>query len=128
MVVADCDAWPFADQRMQPVAVADFDAYAYPYASFRAFWEQSPKRQRLVLFFTDGERQTIKRNGIWTTPDGEKQARLSLAERRPLYNFYWTRVVEPWFRQIVEGWLVVQMQKYLRRDMLYWGAVIDHND
>src|SRR5438093_1509984 len=46
--VFDCDLWPFPDLEA-PFAVADFDAYADPYTSFRAFWAEAERLDRLVL-------------------------------------------------------------------------------
>ena len=61
IIAADCDGWPFAGHTIAtPFAVADFDAYAYPYASFRAWWESdAPRADRLVVFFTDAQRQSV---------------------------------------------------------------------
>jgi hypothetical protein len=123
--VADCDRWPFAHEEVPPFAVADFDSYIYPYASFRAFWGAAPKASRMALFFTDAQRQAIKRSGILTRPTGDKENGVHLTERRVRYNFYWSRIIEPWFQGAVKGWRIVQVRKYLRRDMVYWGAVVE---
>jgi hypothetical protein len=123
----DCDRWPFNTVETPPFAVADFDAYCHPYASFLAFWREAPKAQRLVLLFTDGHRQGVIRSGVLVRPDGAREECTALDERRRLFNFYWTRVVEPWFRDAITGWRVLRSQKYLRGSMLYWGAVIEQS-
>ena len=122
--VADCDEWPFPDVRRQ-FHMADFDAYAHPYASFRAFWANARKARRLVLVFTDGERQAIVRAGVLRHPDGSKRPLDDLRERRRLFNFYFRKVVLPWFRDYIEPYAIVRRGFYLRGMMLYWGAVIE---
>jgi hypothetical protein len=54
--VADCDVWPFADVNTGPIAVADFDAWAEPWPSFRSFWQNAEKAGRVVLVWTDAHR------------------------------------------------------------------------
>ena len=124
---ADCDSWPFQDLTLPPLAVADFDAYSYPYHAFRAFWEHAPKARRLVLFFTDGQRQAIKRTGHFTDLAGKKQHLTDLSEKRARFNAYWSVWVKPWFEEAIKPYRIVQFQHYLRKDMLYWGAVIERN-
>jgi hypothetical protein len=123
----DCDSWPFQDLTLSPLAIADFDAYSYPYHAFRAFWQHAPKARRLVLFFTDGERQAIKRTGHFTDLVGKKQHITDLSEKRARFNNYWSAWVKPWFEEAIKPYRVVALQHYLRRDMLYWGAVIERN-
>lgn len=122
--VADCDGWPFNEQTTPPFAVADFDAWCYPYDAFRAFWEGASKAKRLALFFTDGERAGI-RTGSWRKPEGQRQSGLTLAERRPVLNFYASKIVQPYLRDYVRPWRVVVMMGYLRKWMYYWGAVVE---
>ena len=123
---ADCDVWPFADLDPPAFAVCDFDAYSHPYASFRAFWESAPKREKLALFFTDGHRQGIIRTKWLITPDGTHRKLDDISERRKAYNFYFRSIVLPWFVQYVEPWKVIKTQSYLRgSSMLYWGAVVE---
>ena len=122
---ADCDVYPFGDVQ-EPFAIADFDSYSYPYAAFRSFWAKAEKSDPFVCFFTDGQRQSVKRTGTYIDPDGAKHTLADLIEKRQTYNFYWAGIVEPWFRQYIKPWDVVASQFYLRGQagMLYWGAAI----
>jgi len=122
---ADCDGWPFADLDIPPFTVCDFDAYADPYASFRAFWHSAPKGSKMVLFFTDGHRQGISRSKRLILPDGTHRQLDDVSERRQTHNFYFRRTVVSWFMNYVAPWEVVKLQHYLRGWMLYWGAVVE---
>jgi hypothetical protein len=122
--VADCDSWPFADLRPARFSVADFDAYAEPYAAFRAFWARAEKHDRLVLFFTDGQRQAMMRVGKWTSPDGMK-LEATTEESRPIFNSYLSKYIWPWFEDFIAPWEIVERFRYLRGWMVYWGAVIE---
>lgn len=125
VVVADCDRWPF-DGVTVPFAVADFDAYAYPYDAFRAWWSNATKADRCVVFFTDGQRQAVKRTDTWHAPDGTRHDTTGdLTAKRVAYNRYWTTYVLPWIEGAAGGYRIVATDKYLRKDMLYWGAVIE---
>ena len=123
----DCDEYPFADVK-EAFAVADFDSYAYPYAAFRTFWAKAEKSDPFVCFFTDGERQAIKRSGAYRHPSGDSTDVSTIVERRKAYNFYWKQIVEPWFQEYVKPWHVLATRFYLRRDMLYWGAVVSREE
>jgi hypothetical protein len=128
IIRADCDCFPFpADIEF---CLADFDAYSEPYPAFRSFWKDGKKADRLTLFFTDGHRQSIVRTGYAHYPDGTKQHVENLNERRGLFNFYWTRVVVPWFQEAIspEWRIVTGPAFYLRHWELYWGAVIERHD
>jgi len=127
ITMADCDHWIFESDRASPLfSVADFDAYSYPYDSFRAFWAEARKTNRLILFFTDGQRQAIIRAGSYREPEGKKAELPSVKERRPVYNFYWIRTVKPWFESFIKPWAIREIKFYLRGGgMLYWGAVIE---
>jgi len=129
VVVADCDRWPFAGLDV-PFAVADFDAYAYPYDAFRAWWENAAKADRCALVFTDGERMAINAPPYKPhMPDGRKVDTAGDPKaRRVLYNAYWAKQVRPWFVGAVDGWHIVTETKYLRGTMLYWGAVIERGE
>jgi hypothetical protein len=120
----DCDSWPFPDLD-ETFAIADFDAYVHPYRSFRAFWAHADRQDRVVLFFTDGQRQGIKRSGVLEHPGGTRRTDLALWERRRYYNAYLERLVWPWFREFIAPWRMQHVFRYLRQDMVYWGAVID---
>lgn len=126
---ADCDGWPFPD--VATVApdvrfqVADFDAYSYPYASFRAFWERAPRSRKVTMFFTDGERQAMMRTGRWRWPDGTEQEEDDLGVRRLYFNAYFSGHVWPWFERYIDPWRVVGKSLYLRGWMLYWGAIVE---
>lgn len=124
--VADCDSWPFPDVDLE-ISVADFDAYAEPYRSFRSFWGNAEKADRLVLFFTDGHKQGLMRTGHWHLPDGSKRYLNGPAEKRPVFHFYFAQHVWPWFVDFIEqdGYHVMDRMRYLRGMMLYWGAVVE---
>lgn len=124
--VADCDGpFPFGGTK-ETFAIADFDAWSYPYHAFRAFWQEAKKASPLVVFFTDGIRQAITRAGSATLPDGSKFESANLAERRKAFNFYWAKVVKPWFVSYISPWRMVAEAHYVRgRSMLYWGAVLE---
>lgn len=134
VIVADCDQWPFAGLHdYNPIAVADFDAYSYPYASFRAFWAEAslaPRvgvslAPRVVLFFTDGQRQSMMRVGSWLDPEGNRRLEEDLRTRQRLFNSYLAGTIWPWFEDFVAPWRVVERFRYLRGWMVYWGAVIE---
>lgn len=122
---ADCDNYPFADVQ-ETFAVADLDSFAFPYAAFRTFWTKAEKTDPFVCFFTDGQRLGIKRSGNFIDPDGAHRNLGTWAERRPIFNFYWKQVIEPWFTEYIKPWHVQATQFYLRGQsgMLYWGAVV----
>jgi hypothetical protein len=122
--VADCDSWPFADLQPPKFSVADFDAYAEPYAAFRSFWGHAPKHDRLVLFFTDGQRQSMMRVGKWTAPDGTR-LEAETEQARPIFNAYLSQYIWPWFEHFIAPWRVVDRFRYLRGWMVYWGAVVE---
>lgn len=124
VVTANCDDWPFPTCEA-PFAVADFDAYAHPYASFRAFWQEAVKTSPLILFFTDGHRQGVIRTGHWITPEGEHRYLELLTDRRLVFNFYLPRYVYPWFECAIAPWRCVRKLGYLRGMQCYWGAVIE---
>lgn len=126
VAVADCDRWPFSGCDVT-FAVADFDAYTYPYASFRSWWTSARRTDRLAVWFTDGQPQAIKRTSVYKAPDGAKVRFAGKAEMRQTYNAYWARVIRPWFAEYVaaDGYAVEHAEKYLRGGtMLYWGAVL----
>lgn len=126
--VADCDGWPFPDKQFEtPFAVADFDAYSMPYHSFRSFWSVAPKADRMVLFFTDGERQTIVRVGSYVNPLGKKIELADLRAQRMAYGSYLNKIVWPWFDGVMEkdGYRILDRWRYLRLWNAYWGAVIE---
>ena len=127
IIVANCDGWPFPKVN-DTFSVADFDSYSDPYASFRAFWKNADRADRLVLFFTDGHRQAIHRLKIYIAFDGSKESHLDTARYRTIYNTYYPRFVKPAFvKHIGPDWGIVKDMMYLRRDMLYWGCVIERN-
>ena len=121
--VADCDRWPFPYQDAV-FTVGDFDAYAYPYDSFRAFWNHANKADEMVLFFTDAQKMAAARSGSIRMPTGERHKFESTNERRKMINFYFKRYLLPWLPEAVAPYEVVTTKKYLRGMMIYWGAVI----
>lgn len=130
VVVADCNGWPFPGVEDR-FALADFDAYIDPYEPFRSFWTNAEKAERVIMFFTDGRRQGAGRTGHWTRPDGVKVYLPSLREIGPggprshVYNKYLQCYVWPWFREYVDPWRVVDIFRYQRHTMIYWGAVVE---
>ncbi len=120
----DCDRWLFSD-RMDQIAIADFDAYAYPYDSFRSFWAQAHKAERLVMFFTDAQRQAIFRTGNFRLPTGERMRLVGKLEKGKYGNFWLKRYCEPWIREAVQPMKVAKTVGYLRDKMLYWGVVCE---
>ena len=125
--VADCDSWPFPEATQSVFRLADFDSYAYPYHSFRAFWAATHKAPRMLLVFTDGNKQTIMRQHRLYLPDGTTTAQQSLTtnEARAAFNFYFGRHVLPWFTEAIIPYRVMDRAFYQRGMMLYWGAVIE---
>ena len=124
IITADCYKFPFKGQKVI-YALADFDSYSYPYDSFRTFWEEAKIGSQCVLFFTDGQRQAIIRTGSYHTPDGNKIKLKKVTEKRAAYNFYFNKIVLPWFKEYIKPWKVIYITKYLRSaSMCYWGAII----
>jgi len=125
IIVADCDQWPFPGEQT-PFAVADFDAYTYPYHSFRAFWCSAKKQDLMVLFFTDTVKQAVKRSGHVHNPDGSTYELPALPSRRrsEVYNSWFSRHIWPWFETYIQPYRVLDRHRYLRQDTVYWGAVI----
>ena len=80
----------------------------------------------MTLFFTDGHKQGIMRTEWAIYPDGHKEHLETVNERRALFNFYFLKVIMPWFTELVKPYKVRQKAFYLRGMMLYWGAVIEH--
>lgn len=126
---ADCDSYPFGDVQ-EAFAVADFDSYAYPYAAFRTFWDKAEKTDPVVMFFTDGQPQGIKRKSISTDPSGNKQRFDDAATRRKAFNFYWPQIILPWFTEYIKPWNVLATKFYIRGNnhMLYWGAIVSREE
>lgn len=123
---ADCDDWPFPEVR-EPFAVADFDAYANPYKSLVAFWENATKARRVVLFGTDGLRYRIKRSRVLSRlPDGEETPAHGQAWRAQ-FNFWWAKHVLPFLTKTISPYRITQAFSYLRGaiGMLYWGVVAE---
>jgi hypothetical protein len=136
--IADCDAWPFVDIDV-PFALADFDAFSAPYASFRSFWKGATKAERLVVIFTDGHRQGLNRTGWFNHPSGEK-IRLGrpggprMGDRDlklPYFNAYLTRYIWPWFDALIAKseaggpFRVLDRWRYQRDMMIYWAMAIE---
>lgn len=128
IVTGDCDVWPFG-QINHPIAIGDFDAYSYPYASFRGAWENPDWCDVAVVLFTDSQRQSVTRMGRWIEPDGTRVdvSDAPLAARRHAYNAWLTRHCRPWLDAVASdaGYTVIKRSGYLRGHMLYWGAVLD---
>jgi len=124
-MVGNCDEWCFSDVDSD-FSICDFDSYAYPYASFRSFWDKANKKDKLLLFFTDGQKQTITRKSLLRPPDGSKTIRIEdPTERRKYHNFYFHRIVLPWFEAYIKPYKITNKAFYLRGFMVYWGAIIE---
>ena len=127
IITANCDTFPF-DKKTATFSVADFDAYSFPYDSFRTFWEKAKIGSQCVVFFTDGQRQAIIRTGHYRTPDGKKQHAKKVTEKREIYNFYFNKTIQPWFEDYIKPWKIIYITKYLRGpNQMYWGAIISKN-
>lgn len=128
VITADCDQWPFYGEKTK-FAVADFDAYTYPYHSFRAFWAMSKKQDLMIVFFTDTVKQAIKRGGHVHHPDGSMTELPALPSRKrsAVYNSWFSKHLWPWFEAYVTPYRVLDRIRYLRQDTVYWGAVIQRD-
>jgi hypothetical protein len=126
VIQADCDDWTFPGLT-DKIAVADFDAYTDPWTSFRSFWREAPKQDRLVLYVTDGLRQGMIRTGSLRKPDGTKQTYADAdMQKIGLFHFYWNQTVLPWFRDfIAPDWRILEQYRYLRKMMVYGGFAIE---
>jgi hypothetical protein len=120
--VANCDVWPFKGCE-ETFVVADFDAYVEPYRSFRAFWKEANKGDRMVLFFTDGRREGMTRTNHWVKPDGSKVT-VTRAEKLVIFNAYMTKHIWPWFEEHIEPYRILDKWRYQRARMMYWGVAI----
>ena len=125
---ADCDRWPFPESP-GPYAVADFDAWSYPYHAFRAFLANALTTDPFVCFFTDGNRQAIKVSKCYTMPDGtrhRKPGRGMRQEFRPedrvRHNHYWAGHVLPYLAAL-PGLRAENTEFYTRKGMTYFGCV-----
>ena len=124
IIKADCDPFPF-NKKTATFTLADFDAYSYPYDSFRNFFRGAKIGSQCILIFTDGQRQAIIHTGHYRMPDGEKHHLKTKTEKREVYNFYYARVIMPWFKEYIKPWKVVWSTKYTRGpNQMYWGAII----
>lgn len=121
---ADCNGWPFPDVD-EPFAIADLDAYANPYPPLRSFWGNAMKASVVVIFGTDGQRQNIKRHKLERILPDDFVSDVEPRVWRSQYNFWWARYVRPWVEQEISPSVIRMHSLYLRKDMLYWGAVID---
>jgi hypothetical protein len=134
VIEADCDSWPFPNVET-PFVLADFDAFSAPYTSFRSFWKEAPKGQRLVCVFTDGHRQGLNRTGWWNHPDGRKirlghegGPRMGDREKKlPIFGSYLSKHIWPWFDMQIEraGYRQLDRFRYQRDMMIYWGFAIE---
>lgn len=124
IVIADCDEFPFIGSKAT-YSLADFDAYSYPYNSFRSFFKGAKIGSQCVLFFTDGTKQAILRTGRYHKPNGAKVRLKTKTEKREAYNFYFNKEVLLWFEEYIKPWTIVYITKYLRGDQCYWGAIIE---
>lgn len=124
------DAETFDDFGDLRYVAADFDAYAYPYETFRNFMDKAQRAARLVLFFTDGELQVIRRRvpAGFRAPDGEHHAQLPMNENRAVLNNYWQGWALGYVTRALGayGYHVVESDHYVRNgNVLYWGCVAD---
>jgi hypothetical protein len=128
--VADCDVWPFADVS-ERFAIADLDAYSNPYKCLVSFWGQAAKARQIVIFGTDGLRQTISRKKMTVRlPEGttievfrNQQRQAAPPAVRRQFNFWWREFVRPFIAETVAPYRIVADSYYLRNTMLYWGVV-----
>lgn len=130
VVEGDCNDWPFDDDHGDPptFAIVDLDAYVYPYHAHRALFDNAPTADRIAVFYTDPQIQTIFRNGIWHDPDGTRRQVDDTNERRQVANRYWTSTILPWLHDEADrlGYHIADTFKYRRgMGMFYWGAIYD---
>jgi hypothetical protein len=139
IITADCNLWPFPGLRT-PIAVADFDAWDYPYHAWRAFAEGAVMADTVVVFFTDAQRMPMQRHGIWTEPDGTRMVaqlptdnpsrrgggKPDVAKIRRPFNAWFTEHLRPWFFAECDriGYEAGVIRHYPVRTTAYWGAVI----
>lgn len=124
ILTADCDVFPFPDYNVT-YSLADFDSYSYPYKAFRSFWKGAKIAPKCVLIFTDGQKQAIIKAGSYTMPNGKKLKLKTSTEKRTAFNFYFKRIIEPWFTEYIKPYEIVYITRYLRSgSMCYWGAII----
>lgn len=116
--VFDCNRWPFPRERAK-FSIGDFDAYNNPWPSFEAFWTNAKKTNRLVVFFTDGRVNMLGQSGWF---EGVK---LSITERRKVFNFYALQQAKPRLARTIAPWRVTMFAFYRRGGMYYMGAVLD---
>uniref|UniRef100_A0A6M3KV19 Putative methyltransferase n=1 Tax=viral metagenome TaxID=1070528 RepID=A0A6M3KV19_9ZZZZ len=127
IITADCDKYPFK-KSVATFNLADFDAYSYPYDSFRSFFETAKIGSQCALIFTDGQRQAIIHTGHYRMPDGKKQHAKTVTEKRDVFNFYFNKTILPWFKDYIKPWRILYITKYLRgTNQIYWGAIISKN-
>lgn len=122
--IADCNKFPFVDKKIK-FSLADFDAYSYPYEAFRSFWENASKTDKMIIFFTDGQKQAIVRTKTYTNPDGKKIKIKSLQESRQYSNFYFDRILFPWIKEYIKPYSIKKVEKYNNKLQLYWGIYIE---
>jgi hypothetical protein len=122
--MADCDQWPFQGLKTQ-ITVCDFDAYDDPYASFRAFWGNANKGDRLVMFFTDGHRLAIQRTGYWVHPDGQTTYLATAAQKFKPYYFYVNQHIWPWLEKYIEPYRMLDKFVYLRGTVAYLAVAVE---
>lgn len=133
--VADANGWPFAKMDTGAIAVADFDAYVDPYQGIAAFWAGAKTTDRVILFGTDGHRQTIMRRKLLPilgtgdhVPLGDKTSHGSGSgvDYREPHAFWWPRYVRPYLEKLLAPARIVGEQFYRRGPaMLYWGIVVE---
>lgn len=127
VVQGDCDFFPFKNVA-QEFSLADFDAYSFPYRAFHSFWQNANKAPKMVMFFTDGHKQSIIRSHWWHHPDGvTKEYVEKLVDQRRIFHTYWAKNIEPWFKKFMDenGYKTVFTMQYPERQSLYWGAYVE---
>lgn len=128
VINADCNTYPFPDNTME-IHACDFDAYANPYASFYSFWEgEQHKADTMVLFFTDGEKQSIMRFGnVLDFSAEDKLTYFNIKtknEKRKYGNKWLHHHVLPWIEEAISPYTIVATKYYNRHWMIYWGILI----
>lgn len=124
VIVADCNGWPFPGLEV-PFAVADLDAYSNPYLALVSFWEQAKRTDPVVIFGTDGQRQTIRRQNKSVSLPECKPTKVDKLVAMEMGNRWWEGYVLPFIEATVAPWHVLRTFHYYRGPaMLYWGAII----
>lgn len=111
--------------QIPPFAIGEFDHPHYPYDSFRSWWAEAPRMERLVLLFADRQPGRVPK-GEWREPDGTIRSSSSQAVQRTTSASWLTAVCRPWMEGFAkrEGWRICRLSGFPSGGALHWGAVL----